>query len=35
MHLTPDPEVIKLLSCSTRLSIKLKLLINDKIAQIK
>ena len=28
------PEVIKLFSCSTQLSIKFELLINDKIAQI-
>ena len=33
-HTDPGTEVIKLFSCSTQLSIKLKLLINDEIAQI-
>ena len=31
----PGPEVIKLFSSSTQLSIKFKQLINDKIVQIK
>ena len=31
--LAPGPEVIKLFSCSTQLSIKFQLHINDKIAQ--
>ena len=30
----PGPEVIKLSSCASKLNITLKLLINDKIAQI-
>ena len=31
----PGPEVIKLFSCSTQLSMKVKMLINTKIAKIK
>ena len=33
-HLRPGPEVIKLFSCSTQLSMKFKLLINIEIAKI-
>ena len=35
LDLSSGPEVTKLISGSTRLSIKLKLLINDEIAQIE
>ena len=34
LHHIPGVEVIKLFSCSTQLSIKSKLLLNDKIDQI-
>ena len=33
-HGTPGPEVIKLISCSTQLSIKFQLLINTEIIKI-
>ena len=34
VSVSPGPEVIKLFSCSTQLSIKFKVLIYTKIAQI-